>query len=848
MAAADLRTPGATRSGGTTGAGRGPDGVGGRLASLDGMRAVAALAILVAHVGFLSGENFRGGIGPLYARLDVGMPIFFVISGFVVYRPFLRRALAGRPPPDVGRYLRRRVARIVPLYWLALLITQIVSRDRLPLGRLISAILLVHIHVPGFLPPLLEQSWSLCVEVAFYLAVPILARLGGRTIRGQARLLVLMAGAAWAFRIGVGLGGLEEHHPVFNWFPNFGDTFAVGMGLALLVERRAQQPPAADRPDREGAATAGSPGAAWACWAAAAAVMAILAFGAGLPTNTIRYTTSQHLVLHAGYTAVAGLLVAPLVLGWPGRSPASLLATRPMRVLGALSFGIYLWQNLAMELIVRRYPEQWRTVSGGFFGGPFRPLLLWTVVVTVLMALVTFVLVERPALRRAASAALDALPTGTSLALGTVTAGAFLFRFWTLGGVSSVRPTGGDPFYYHAQANMLADGLGFGEPFRYVATGELVPTAIHPPAFSVVLSMISRVGGRDFLDHKMVACLLGAAAVLVVGLIARRIAGDTAGVVAAVLAAAYPSFWLVDGILMPEGMFILTCALAILAAYRWRDRPRPALAAGLGALIAVAALTRGEGVLLSVLLVVPWFWFHRTLATRRRVRHIAAAAAGCAVVLAPWMIRNAVTFEENVPLSTNGMEVIMYANCPESYRGEYAGYWFFECQERIRRERGEFPGDESERAKAWQDLGWRYARDNIDRLPAVMAIRVGRIWELYRPAQNAQLSTIEGRNLRSQQVGLAMYYPLAALAVAGFVMARRRGIATWPLTVQVVCVTLTALYAYGADRFRAPAEITIVVLSAAAIGWWWDRRIRGAVPDASRHESGDSAHGPPSRS
>ena len=101
-----------------------PDG---RHPPIDGLRAFAAIAVLLTHVSIYSGLVAAGGDAARYAqRLEVGVAIFFVISGFVLYRPFLQARLDARELPRVGRYAGRRALRIVPAYWLALTVAAVV--------------------------------------------------------------------------------------------------------------------------------------------------------------------------------------------------------------------------------------------------------------------------------------------------------------------------------------------------------------------------------------------------------------------------------------------------------------------------------------------------------------------------------------------------------------------------------------------------------------------------------------------------------------------------------------------------------------------------------------------------
>src|SRR3954468_20104855 len=96
-----------------------------RFPLVDGLRAFAAIAVVITHTGFLSTFNAHGLAGEVTARLDVGVTLFFIISGFLLYRPFVAARLEHRPAPRIPVYARRRVLRIVPAYWLALTVLAI---------------------------------------------------------------------------------------------------------------------------------------------------------------------------------------------------------------------------------------------------------------------------------------------------------------------------------------------------------------------------------------------------------------------------------------------------------------------------------------------------------------------------------------------------------------------------------------------------------------------------------------------------------------------------------------------------------------------------------------------------
>ena len=92
----------------------------GHLVELEGLRAAAAFAVLLTHAGFLSGAVGRDILPGFLARMDIGVPIFFVLSGFLLYRPHARAVLGNLPAPALRTYAVRRAARLVPAWLLVL--------------------------------------------------------------------------------------------------------------------------------------------------------------------------------------------------------------------------------------------------------------------------------------------------------------------------------------------------------------------------------------------------------------------------------------------------------------------------------------------------------------------------------------------------------------------------------------------------------------------------------------------------------------------------------------------------------------------------------------------------------
>lgn len=546
-----------------------------------------------------------------------------------------------------------------------------------------------------------------------------------------------------------------------------------------------------------------------------------------------------------GDRTVAVALSALAALAWLGTLDRALGAARgtataeptvvTARSLAGLAVGLAACSHGAFELVARRYVERVATIdSATRLTGPVAPGVLWTVLIAGSIGL-------------AAAAALAWRRLGFGEMLVGVSAAVFLLRIATLLNVVTATRDGGDQFFYHVTANVLARGRGFLEPVEWTEHGAQLASALHGPAFPAVLSLWSRLGATSYVDHQLASIVLGVPQVIFGVVLANVLAGRRAAIVAAVLLAAYPNIWITDGSLFVEGMMAGLTTAATWCVYRWRDSPRRAWMVAIGALIGLAALTRGEAILLVPLLLVPAALRAPSLNRPERWVQAGAGIAACLAALAPWTIYNAGRFDVFVPLSTNSNEVLFYANCDDVYSGPSIGFWSFACQERYRAEHGEPPGDQAEKAVYWRELAVDYVRDHRGQVPKVVAARVGRQWELFRPWQTVDFGFIEGRPRRPMQAGLGMYYGMMALAVAGTVSLRRRGVPVWPLWSHAVAVTLTAIYAYGTVRFRAPFEPILCVMAAVGIVALWDRaRLRGpgGEPDrehdrASRRDTGE---------
>jgi peptidoglycan/LPS O-acetylase OafA/YrhL len=358
-----------------------------RFPLLDPLRAVAALCIVVTHTAGLSGFNSKHWPGAWTARLDCGVAIFFVLSGFLLYRPFVAARLEGRSRPGVLRYARRRALRILPAYWLALVVQALVwpqyVKGVFDSGGWVYFALLQswssHTILGG-----LGVAWSLSVEMAFYVLLPVYAfaaaKLCGGHARRELRLLAAMFVLAVAARIVV--HAADPASVYLSTLPGNWAWFCAGLGLAVMSAR-------AERP----AYVRWVGGHATLCWGIAFGLLTVAAWAIGLPrTLTGHYGSFALQAEHVLYIGVAVFLVAPMVLSEGRRSlPAALLSTRVLAWLGLVSYGIFLWhQPLVVQFL---HVDFWFPVAG------YPPYTLLVAVVATAIAAVSYYGLERPILR-----------------------------------------------------------------------------------------------------------------------------------------------------------------------------------------------------------------------------------------------------------------------------------------------------------------------------------------------------------------------------------------------------------------------------------------------------------------
>lgn len=381
---------------------------------------------------------------------------------------------------------------------------------------------------------------------------------------------------------------------------------------------------------------------------------------------------------------------------------------------------------------------------------------------------------------------------------------AFALRLFYILVIARV-PTGvgGDAGFYHSAANLIAHGHFYDREIF----GHAYKTAEHPPLFSLVLSVSSVLGGVSLPAHRILSCAIGSCAVVLIALLGRRMGGQKVGMLAGAIAAAYPPLITADGLVMSEPLFVLLVTAALLLALNATARPSGRGAAALGAVVGLAILTRGEGLLLVPLLAWPAAWARGAPpgAWKLRLARIAAATAATAVIVAPWVVRNTIVFHRFI-LAADSSTVIAGANCHGTYYGHDIGWWSSGCLERARSRTQLLQGDASTRSAV------RFARHHAVRLPLVAVVRVLRTFNFFQPVRQGNR---EPRRRWVDIAGLIVYYPLLALAVLGAIRLRAR---RWILLAPVWMVLIVSVTGWGIGRFRVAADVSLIVFAAYRLG------------------------------
>jgi peptidoglycan/LPS O-acetylase OafA/YrhL len=381
--------------------------------ALDGVRAIAAFGVLVLHVGSDTGDTLKHDVVAwLFSGGAIAVTVFFTLSGLLLYRPWAVRLLdlGGARAVRVRGYYRRRAFRILPAYWTLVVYVMVVilNSHLADVGTWLTLLTLTYTYQPhhwwgnGLGPEGLWQIWSLSVEVAWYVLLPVTAavlgwyaRLGERGVpdagrRARRLLWGIAAYAAVSFVYTIFL-----FHPAYApllgvWLPRYLAWFAIGMALTVVSVRARTGSARAARFARTVARSWGT------CWLIAAVTYCIAASPLSGPTDLAAidtvWTSEFRIVL---FGLVAAFAIAPVALA-PADEPVmrAVLGNRVMRFLGRISYGVFLWQVpvlLGWSELVGHTP----------FTGHFLTEFPVTALLSVAVATVSFYYIEQPFLRLA---------------------------------------------------------------------------------------------------------------------------------------------------------------------------------------------------------------------------------------------------------------------------------------------------------------------------------------------------------------------------------------------------------------------------------------------------------------
>lgn len=366
-----------------------------RFGGLDGLRAIGALAVMCTHVGFDSGDSLRGPFMGLLSRLDAGVALFFVISGFLLYRPHLVAMVEAKPRPATGNYLWHRALRIVPALWIATALAAFLlpQPPQVTLAWYLRHAALIQIYFAANQVAGLTQMWSLATEGAFYVSLPLIAwfmsRRGFSNRREVYRQLIVLVVFTVGGPLWKAVMSSPDHLENALWLPGYLGWFGAGMSLAVWQVARSERL----IPDGILGKLAGSPGTVWA---GALAVFALATSSLAGPYDLSTSTPGQAATKSVLYAVLAVLIVFPAVAATDESSEPAVVRALGGRVghfLGDISYGVFAYHVVVLgvvEILIGHI-----VFTGGF------ALMFWpTLSVSVVLATLSYHLIERPIMRR----------------------------------------------------------------------------------------------------------------------------------------------------------------------------------------------------------------------------------------------------------------------------------------------------------------------------------------------------------------------------------------------------------------------------------------------------------------
>jgi peptidoglycan/LPS O-acetylase OafA/YrhL len=295
------------------------------------------------HANGLVAGSTAGGELWLRYNVDSGVELFFVLSGYLIALPFLRALVVGSAAPNTRNYALRRAGRILPGYWLALCVAVFVAARQPgllpPVGLLLPQVALLQGVIPGDAGGPLVVAWTLSIEAAFYVGIPVATwLLLRRRARWSVRSLAVMTCAIWAISaiLACIFATLVPADPwttvVLRGPAGFMCQFCPGMLIALLQIRSEGVRNSATTRNR----------AAWMLIACGAIGWLFIAAWAGPAASALQVVLRDQ---------ACGALFGLVLLGTVRLQGREHRPTRLLAYIGTVSYGMYLWHWLVFELI-----------------------------------------------------------------------------------------------------------------------------------------------------------------------------------------------------------------------------------------------------------------------------------------------------------------------------------------------------------------------------------------------------------------------------------------------------------------------------------------------------------------
>ncbi len=301
------------------------------------------------------------------------------------------------------------------------------------------------------------------------------------------------------------------------------------------------------------------------------------------------------------------------------------------------------------------------------------------------------------------------------------------------------------------------------------------------------------------------------------------------GLIAAGIAAGYAGLWVYERAILSETLLLPEIAVFLLLVYRFRSAPSLGRCAVLGGMCGVMAMTRSEQILLFPLVVLPAVLAVSWGNWRRAISWLVVAVAVLLLVLAPWTIFNLGRFQRPVLLSNGFGPAVATANCQPAYYGPDIGYGELSCLYPY------YGGDQSISDGKYLHNGLDYAEGHLSRVPLVVFAREGRTFGFWNPLQQTSIDAQwMGTWVGVTRLEMISYWLLLVPAAFGAVALRRRRVPLYPLMAFFITVVVAVGTGIGDPRYRAAAEVPLVLLAAAGID---NLTARGRASSQRREEA-----------